>query len=100
MGAHRLEALALYQLSVLAADRGDMNAAIHDGTLSLEQCRELQIRRELIDVAAHLGAVYARLHQSDQACELWAEALAAAEPLRHPLVDTLRSHLEACRNRS
>jgi predicted ATPase/DNA-binding SARP family transcriptional activator len=100
MGDRRSEAQALYQLSVLAAERGDMNAAIQNGTLSLERCRQLQMRRELINVAFHLGGVYARLRQSDRACELWTEALAIAEPLHHPLVDTLRRHLKACSNRS
>ena len=93
MGDRKSEARALYQLSVLAADRGDMNAAIQTGTLSLALCRQLQDARGLIAVAYHLSEIYARLRQPDRARELRTEALAMAESVHHPLVDTLRGLL-------
>jgi tetratricopeptide (TPR) repeat protein len=95
MGMRKLEARALYQLSVLAADRGDMNAATQNGTLSLALCRQIHDERGLIDAAYHLGEVYARLQQVDRAREVRTEALVMAESLQHPLLDTLRQHLKA-----
>ena len=95
MGARKFEARALYQLSVLAADRGDMNAATQNGTLSLALCRQIQDGRGLIDVTRHLGEVYARLQQTDRAYEMRTEALIMAEAIHHPLVDTLRQHLKS-----
>jgi DNA-binding SARP family transcriptional activator/predicted ATPase len=93
MGDRKSEARALYQLSVLAADRGDMNAAIQHGTLSLELGRQLQDAQGLIAVAVHLSDIYARLRQPDRARELRSEALVVAESVHHPLVDTLRGLL-------
>jgi tetratricopeptide (TPR) repeat protein len=95
MGLRKLEARALYQLSVLAADRGDMNAATQTGTLSLTLCRQIQDGRGLIDAAYHLGEVYARLQQTDRAREMRIEALVMAESLHHPLIPTLQQRLKS-----
>jgi predicted ATPase/DNA-binding SARP family transcriptional activator len=94
MGNRRSEAQALYQLSVLAADRGDMNAAIQNGTLSLALCRQIQDGRGLIEAAYHLGEVFARLQQTDRAYEVRTEALAMAESLQHPRLTALRQRLQ------
>jgi len=95
MGVRKLEARALYHLSVLAADRGDMNAATQNGTLSLALCRQIHDERGLIDAAYHLGEVYARLQQTDRACEVRMEALIVAESLHHPLITALQQRLKS-----
>jgi hypothetical protein len=70
-----------------------MNAAILNGTLSLELCRQLHDAQGLIAVAVHLSEIYARLRQPDRARDLRTEALAVAESVHHPLVNALRGLL-------
>jgi tetratricopeptide (TPR) repeat protein len=94
MGDRKSQAHALYRLSQLEADRGEWESARHNGVLGLALCRQLQDKWGTVYLTHHLGQVYEQLGQIDEARALWAEALALAEPLAHPLRDTLRTGLK------
>lgn len=93
MGDRKSQARALYRLSLLAADRSEWESARSYGTVSLDLCRDLQDNWGEVYVAHHLGQVQLHLQHADVAQILWQRALALAEPLNHPLIETLRERV-------
>ena len=94
MGDRKLQARALFRLSQLEADRDELDAAKTNGALGLALCRQLQDSWGTVYVAHHLGQIYDRLGHRAEAQTLWREALELAEPLTHPLLETLRDCLK------
>ena len=84
MGDRKGHAHALFRLCQIDADLKDYTLALREGEQSLALCRELQDPLGTLYVLRHLGDVRQQLGQTDQAKELWAEALSIASNLKQP----------------
>jgi tetratricopeptide (TPR) repeat protein len=95
MGDRKSQAWAFRRLSLIDVDLKNYDLALEESTHSLNLHRELENPWNMIFVLLDLGDVHQALDQSDQAYEMWAEALSLAEKLqKHPLTETLRERLD------
>ncbi len=90
MGDRKTQARVLYRLSLIQTDLAHLDEALEDGLQSLKLCQGLQDLWGEVYVLEHLGNIHLKLDHPVRALALWSEALALAEPIHHPLLDTLR----------
>jgi tetratricopeptide (TPR) repeat protein len=93
MGLRKIQAIDLFRLSKVDADRGDLPRALLEGQQSLALCRALPDRWGMVYVLDHLASILAQRNDELQCRAMWREAFALAQELDHPLIEHLRERL-------
>jgi tetratricopeptide (TPR) repeat protein/predicted Ser/Thr protein kinase len=89
-GERQSQAHVLYQLCLISKHMESYDLALQYGLQSLDLCQDLGDDWDAVYILRQLGILLCGLGRPGQAREKWAEGLAIAERLKHPMLRSLR----------